>query len=111
VPERIAMLRSGISRMPDFLTGSPRPPADRTGETYTTGALVNGQARRPARAGDEAAFAALVERHRGELRVHCHRMLGSYDETEDLVRAWKSRPRFWRAALSGGHRTGVNGWK
>ena len=52
-----------------------------------------------ARAGDESAFAALVERHQRELRVHCYRMLGSFDESEDLVqetflRAWKNLPGF-----------------
>ncbi|RCG30142.1 RNA polymerase subunit sigma-70 [Sphaerisporangium album] len=54
---------------------------------------------RAARAGDEQAFAALVERHRGELLVHCYRMLGSLEESEDLVqetflRAWKNLGAF-----------------
>jgi RNA polymerase sigma-70 factor (TIGR02960 family) len=52
-----------------------------------------------ARAGDEAAFAELVGRHRRELHVHCYRMLGSFEEAEDLVqetllRAWRRRASF-----------------
>jgi RNA polymerase sigma-70 factor (ECF subfamily) len=49
--------------------------------------------------GDEDAFAALAERHRRELHVHCYRMSASFDEAEDavqetLLRAWRARERF-----------------
>ncbi|MFH8463497.1 RNA polymerase subunit sigma-70 [Streptomyces sp. NPDC017991] len=56
----------------------------------------------------DGGFDALVEAHRRELRAHCYRLLGSYDEAEDLtqeafLRAWRARdtlddvdnPRAW----------------
>jgi RNA polymerase sigma-70 factor, ECF subfamily len=47
-----------------------------------------------AQAGDQELFAALFDRHRRELLVHCYRMLGSFHEAEDLLqetfeKAWR----------------------
>jgi RNA polymerase sigma-70 factor (ECF subfamily) len=52
----------------------------------------------------ESAFAALAERHRRELHVHCYRMLASFDEAEDavqetLLRAWRGRDGFDGSSL------------
>ena len=48
---------------------------------------------------DRDAFEAQVRRHAGELHVHCYRMTGSLEESEDLVqetflRAWRKREQF-----------------
>jgi RNA polymerase sigma-70 factor (TIGR02960 family) len=55
-------------------------------------------------AGEESAFAALTERHRRALHIHCYRMLASFDEAEDAVqeaflRAWRGRSSFDGSAL------------
>jgi RNA polymerase sigma-70 factor (ECF subfamily) len=51
------------------------------------------------RTGSELPFVELTERYRRELRIHCYRMLGSFDEAEDLtqetfLRAWRRRDSF-----------------
>ena len=56
--------------------------------------------------GDEQTFAAVTEPHRRELHVHCYRMLGNFEEAEDLVqetllRAWRARDSFERAGGEG----------
>ncbi len=54
--------------------------------------------------GDESGFTAYFKRHRRELQVHCYRMLGSFEEAEDLVqetflRAWRKRASFSGGSL------------
>ena len=52
-----------------------------------------------ARAGDEEAFRELVDPYRGELQLHCYRILGTVQEAEDLLQetllaAWRGLERF-----------------
>jgi RNA polymerase sigma-70 factor (TIGR02960 family) len=56
-----------------------------------------------AKAGDERAFAALVEPYRRELQLHCYRMLSSMQDAEDLVQetllaAWRGLDNFEQRA-------------
>jgi RNA polymerase sigma-70 factor (ECF subfamily) len=60
---------------------------------------VDGDELAAALAGDEPAFAALVERHRAELHLHCYRFMAATQDAEDLVqetflRAWSKRAGF-----------------
>jgi RNA polymerase sigma-70 factor (TIGR02960 family) len=56
-----------------------------------------------AQAGDSDAFRELTEPFRRELHVHCYRMLGAFQDAEDvvqetLVSAWQGLPAFERRA-------------
>ena len=59
----------------------------------------NGETLARARAGNEIAFASLVDGHRVGLLRHCYRMLGSGPDAEDalqdtLLRAWQRLDTF-----------------
>jgi RNA polymerase sigma-70 factor (ECF subfamily) len=52
----------------------------------------------------EPEFAALLQRHRRELHIHCYRMLASFDDAEDAVQeaflhAWRGRDSFDGSSL------------
>jgi RNA polymerase sigma-70 factor (ECF subfamily) len=60
---------------------------------------VDGDELTAALAGDRSAFAALAERHRAELHLHCYRFMAATQDAEDLVqetflRAWAKRASF-----------------
>ncbi|WP_432876509.1 RNA polymerase subunit sigma-70 [Kribbella sp. CA-245084] len=55
-----------------------------------------------------SSFEEDVERYQHELRVHCYRMLGSYDEAEDLVQ--ETFLRAWRGLDDFEGRSSVRAW-
>jgi RNA polymerase sigma-70 factor (ECF subfamily) len=61
-----------------------------------------------ARGGDEQAFAAIAERFRPELHVHCYRMVGSVQDAEDLVQ--ESLMAAWRALDGFEGRSSLRTW-
>ncbi len=61
-----------------------------------------------ARAGDERAFAALVEPFRLELQLHCYRLLGSAQDAEDLLQ--ETLLAAWRGLDSFEERASLRAW-
>ena len=57
---------------------------------------------------DEQAFGARVEPHRRELHLHCYRLLGSFEEAEDLVQ--EAFLRAWRRRETYAGRSSVRAW-
>jgi RNA polymerase sigma factor (sigma-70 family) len=55
-----------------------------------------------------AEFGELAERHRGELLVHCYRMLGSLLDAEDLVQ--ETLLRAWRGLDTFQGRSSIRAW-
>lgn len=61
--------------------------------------MVGGDLLSRARSGDAEAFRMLTEPHRREVRVHCYRMLGSFQDAEDamqdvMVDVWRGLDGF-----------------
>jgi RNA polymerase sigma-70 factor (ECF subfamily) len=61
-----------------------------------------------ARAGDENAFRELVDPYRGELQLHCYRILGSLQDAEDAVQ--ETLLAAWRGLEGFEGRASVRAW-
>jgi RNA polymerase sigma-70 factor (TIGR02960 family) len=61
-----------------------------------------------ARSGDQAAFERLVEPYRRELQVHCYRILGSFQDAEDMLQ--ETLMAAWRGVDGFEGRASVRTW-
>ena len=61
-----------------------------------------------ARAGDEAAFRELTDPYRRELHVHCYRILGSFQDAEDVMQ--ETMLAAWRGLHSFEERASLRAW-
>src|SRR5947208_2199029 len=61
-----------------------------------------------AKAGDERAFATLVEPFRRELQLHCYRLLGSVQDAEDVVQ--ETLLAAWRGLNGFEERASLRSW-
>jgi RNA polymerase sigma-70 factor (ECF subfamily) len=61
-----------------------------------------------ASAGDEDAFAAIVEPYRSQLHAHCYRMLGSVYDADDALQ--ETLLRAWRGLSGFGGRSALRSW-
>src|ERR1700759_2096656 len=61
-----------------------------------------------ARTGDEDAFRELTDPYRGELQLHCYRILGSLQDAEDLLQ--ETLLAAWRGLESFEERSSLRTW-
>src|SRR6266508_1852467 len=61
-----------------------------------------------AKAGDQAAFEELIEPYGRELLVHCYRILGSFEDAEDMLQ--ETMVRVWKHLDSFEGRSSLRGW-
>ncbi|HZZ47945.1 MAG TPA: RNA polymerase subunit sigma-70 [Pseudonocardia sp.] len=70
--------------------------------------VVTGELLWRARAGDSEAFGELAEPYRRELVVHCYRMLGSFQDAEDITQ--ETMVAAWRGLTGFTGRASVRTW-
>ena len=61
-----------------------------------------------ARAGDQEAFAQLIEPYRKQILVHCYRILGSFEDAEDMLQ--ETLVRVWTRLDSFEGRSSLRAW-